>query len=263
MSPDTSYRDGQSWPRHWCCSRPQSRARAGHAPVRMPDLVGRSRLAVYRTMRHDGLYFMTRGPGSANDHWAVVAAQSPRPGAVIAWHGEAVLTVSTVAPHAARAVPRLIGLSRAGVYAAMRRAQLFFRTVGPGSSSGRWVVALSQSPAAGTKVAWHGEVTVPRGDDPPGRANDRSQTTTTPVAATGVVVNGDELQSRRRDLVQLHPRATARRGTCPRARASPCATSPRDDRSPASSLIARRTSPITSSISTKHSSANWNRCRRA
>jgi hypothetical protein len=126
----------------------------------MPNLVGRSRLAVYRTMRHDGLYFSTRGPGSANDHWAVVAAQSPRPGTVIAWHGQATLTVSTTAPHAARTVPRLIGRSRAGVYAVMRDAQLFFRTVGPGSSNGRWVVALSQSPRPGTKVPWHGEVVV-------------------------------------------------------------------------------------------------------
>jgi beta-lactam-binding protein with PASTA domain len=155
----------------------------------MPDLVGRSRLAVYRTMRHDGLYFMTRGPGSANDHWAVVADQSPRPGASIAWHGEAVLTVSTVAPHIARAVPRVIGLSRAGVYAAMSRAQLFFRTVGPGSSSGRWVVVLSQSPAAGTKVAWHAEVTVHVAMTRP--APKRPVTTTTaPVAATGVVISG-------------------------------------------------------------------------
>jgi hypothetical protein len=111
-------------------------------------------------MRHDGLYFSTRGPGSANDHWAVVAAQSPRPGTVIAWHGQATLTVSTTAPHAARTVPRLIGRSRAGVYAVMRDAQLFFRTVGPGSSNGKWVVALSQSPRPGTKVPWHGEVVV-------------------------------------------------------------------------------------------------------
>jgi PASTA domain len=139
---------------------PVASGAAGHAPVHMPNLVGRSRLAVYRTMRHDGLYFSTRGPGSANDHWAVVAAQSPRPGTVIAWHGEATLTVSTTAPHAARTVPRLIGRSRAGVYAAMRDAQLFFRTVGPGSSNGKWVVALSQSPRPGAKVPWHGEVVI-------------------------------------------------------------------------------------------------------
>jgi hypothetical protein len=153
----------------------------------MPDLVGRSRLAVYRTMRHDGLYFMTRGPGSSNDHWAVVAAQSPRPGVSIPWHGEAVLTVSTVAPHTARVVPRLVGLSRAGVYAAMSRAQLFFRTVGPGSSSGRWVVALSQSPAAGTKVAWHAEVTV---HVAMARPAPKRPTTTTPATVTATVING-------------------------------------------------------------------------
>jgi hypothetical protein len=168
---------------------PVASGAAGHAPVHMPNLVGRSRLAVYRTMRHDGLYFSTRGPGSSNDHWAVVAAQSPRPGTVIAWHGEAVLTVSTDAPHVARTVPRLIGLSRAGVYAAMRNADLFFRTVGPGSSSGRWVVALSQSPRPGTKVAWHGEVVVHVSTVRP-VAKKPVVTTTTPAASVASVVNG-------------------------------------------------------------------------
>lgn len=157
----------------------------------MPDLVGRSRLAVYRTMRHDGLYFVTRGPGSENDHWAVVAAQSPRPGTVIAWHGEAVLTVSThsVAARAAqRTVPRLIGRSRAGVYAAMRQAQLYFRTVGPGSTTGRWVVALSQSPAPGTRVPWHAEVVIHVSTRRPAAAP--VTTTTSPTTAAAVVVGG-------------------------------------------------------------------------
>jgi hypothetical protein len=155
----------------------------------MPDLVGRSRLAVYRTMRHDGLYFVTRGPGSANDHWAVVAEQSPRPGVAIAWHGEAVLTVSTLTPHTARAVPRVIGLSRARVFAAMSRAQLYFRTVGPGSSSDKWVVALSQSPAPGTKVAWHAEVTVHVAMRRP--APRPVATATTPAAISATVMSGE------------------------------------------------------------------------
>jgi hypothetical protein len=162
---------------------------SAHAAVRMPDLVGRSRLAVYRTMRHDNLYFVTRGPGSENDHWAVVAEQSPRPGTAIPWHGEAVLTVSTVEPHPARAVPRLIGLSRAGVYSALRQAQLHFRTVGPGSSSGRWVVALSQSPRPGTRVAWHAEVTVHVSTTRPA-VKKPTTPTTTPVAAAVAVING-------------------------------------------------------------------------
>jgi hypothetical protein len=64
------------------------------------------------------------------------------------------------APHAARAVPRLIGRSRKGVYSAMRSAQLYFKTVGPGSTDSTWTVALSQSPRPGTKVPWHSTVVV-------------------------------------------------------------------------------------------------------
>ena len=140
-------------------------------------------------MRHDGLYFVTRGPGSANDHWAVVAAQSPRPGTDIAFHGEAVLTVSTTAPHTARTVPRLIGMSRAAVYAAMRRDELYFRTVGPGSSTGKWVVALSQSPRPGTKVAWHAEVVIHVSTSRP-VAKKPVVAATVPVVAPSSVING-------------------------------------------------------------------------
>lgn len=171
---------------------PVASGAVGHAPVHMPNLVGRSRLAVYRTMRHDGLYFSTRGPGSANDHWAAVAAQSPRPGTVIAWHGDAVLTVSATAPrvaHVARTVPRLIGRSRAGVYAAMRHAQLFFRTVGPGSSTNKWVVALSQSPHPGARVAWHGEVVIHVSTRRP-VVKKPVTTTTTPAASVSSVIDG-------------------------------------------------------------------------
>lgn len=152
----------------------------------MPDLIGRTRVQVYRVMRHDGLYFETKGPGSANDHWAAVAAQSPRPGVRIAWHGEATLTVTTVSPRAPRAVPRLIGLSRAAVYAAMRRAQLYFKTVGPGSSNSTWVVALGQSPAPGTRVRWHDEITVRVATHRPPPKKKKSP----PIRATGVIVSG-------------------------------------------------------------------------
>jgi len=158
--------------------------------MRMPDLVGHSRLQVYRIMRHDGLYFQTRGPGSANDHWAAVVAQSPRPGVVIAWHAEATLTVSTVSPRGPRAVPRLLGLSRAGVYAAMRRAQLYFKTVGPGSSNSTWTVALGQSPAPGTRVRWHDEIMIRVSTHRPVKPVRRK----TPVKATAVVVSGDNFK---------------------------------------------------------------------
>jgi hypothetical protein len=158
-----------------------------HAPVRMPDLIGHTRVQTYRIMRAYGLYFVTHGPGSANDHWAAVAAQSPRPGVEIAWHGEASLTVTTISPRGPRPVPSLVGRTRAEVYAAMRSAQLYFTTVGPGSTNGTWVVATAQSPAPGTRVRWHSEITVHVA-----RARPRPPTKrkVTQVAATGVVVSG-------------------------------------------------------------------------
>ncbi|HUY17234.1 MAG TPA: PASTA domain-containing protein, partial [Acidimicrobiales bacterium] len=157
-----------------------------HAPVRMPNLIGHSRVQVYRIMRADGLYFLTRGPGSANDRWAAVTTQSPRPGVVIAWHAEAVLTVTTQSPRGPRAVPRLAGLTKAGVFAAMRRAQLYFTTVGPGSTSNTWTVALGQNPAPGTRVRWHDEITVRVSTHRPVAAVKKR----TPVKATAVVING-------------------------------------------------------------------------
>ena len=126
----------------------------------MPQLVGRTRAQVYATMHADQLYFRTRGPGSANATWVSVVAQSPAPGTMVAWHFEATLTVSMKAPHGVRRVPRLVGRTRAQTFALMRRAQLFFTTHGPGSSTGRWVVVVTQSPAPGTLVKWHAEVSL-------------------------------------------------------------------------------------------------------
>ncbi|HTT59704.1 MAG TPA: PASTA domain-containing protein [Acidimicrobiales bacterium] len=135
---------------------------SSHPAFRMPDLVGRSRLAVYRTMRHDGLYFVTHGPGSSDDRWNDVVSQSPAPGDMVRWHSEASLSVRPGPPtaHAERVVPRLTGRSRAAVYAAMKSAALYFSTVGPGSSNGTWKMAVAQSPRAGTKVPWHSTVVV-------------------------------------------------------------------------------------------------------
>ena len=129
-----------------------------HAPRHMPRLIGLTRARVYAVMRADSLYFQTKGPGSANATWRVVVAQSPKPGTLVPWHFEATLTTSLARPHGPRRVPRLIGLSRARTYAAMRRAQLYFTTSGPGSSSGKWVVVLHQRPAPGTRVRWHAQI---------------------------------------------------------------------------------------------------------
>ncbi|NNN01578.1 MAG: PASTA domain-containing protein [Acidimicrobiaceae bacterium] len=133
---------------------------SGHAPVHVPRLVGLSKARVFALMRADGLYFVTRGPGSSDGKWVSVVAQSPAAGVVVAWHSQIVLTTTTQSPTGPRRVPRLVGLSKAQVFSAMRRASLYFVTVGPGSSTGHWVVALHQSPPAGTLVKWHSQVVV-------------------------------------------------------------------------------------------------------
>ena len=153
----------------------------------MPDLIGRTRVQVYRVMRADGLYFVTHGPGSANDHWAAVAAQSPRPGTEIKWHGEASLQVTTISPRGPRPVPSLVGKTRAEVYAAMRASQLYFNMVGPGSTNGTWLVAVAQSPAPGTRVAWHDQITLHVARARPKPPVKKKEA---PVVATGVVVSG-------------------------------------------------------------------------
>jgi len=131
-----------------------------HAPVHVPRLIGLTKARVFAVMKADGLYFATRGPGSSTGTWVAVVAQSPAPGAVVAWHSQVVVTTTLQSPTGPRKVPRLVGLSRAQVYAAMKRASLYFRTVGPGSTNSTWVVALHQSPPAGTVVKWHSEVLV-------------------------------------------------------------------------------------------------------
>jgi len=133
---------------------------SSHARRHMPDLIGLSRARVYAVMHADALYFVTTGPGSAHGTWREVVGQSPKPGTAVPWHFQATIRVSDANPHAPRRVPRLIGLSRARTYAAIKRAQLFFKTRGPGSSSGKWIVVLHQSPAAGTRVRWHSTITL-------------------------------------------------------------------------------------------------------
>jgi len=133
---------------------------ATHARRHMPDLIGLTRAQVYAVMRHDALFFVTRGPGSSNGTWREAVGQSPRPGTVVPWHFQATVHTSTANPHGPRRVPRLIGLSRARTFAVMKRVQLYFDTRGPGSSDGKWVVVVRQIPAAGTRVRWHATITL-------------------------------------------------------------------------------------------------------
>jgi beta-lactam-binding protein with PASTA domain len=124
----------------------------------MPNVVGRTRAQLYSIMRRDALYFSTRGPDSSNGKWRTVAAQSPAPGKLVAWHSTVTITTSMRSYRGTRAVPRLIGLSRAEVYASMRKADLYFVTRGPGSAGGTWVIVRAQSPAPGVQVAWRSTV---------------------------------------------------------------------------------------------------------
>ncbi|HEY5121753.1 MAG TPA: PASTA domain-containing protein, partial [Acidimicrobiales bacterium] len=114
----------------------------------------------YAVMRQDSLYFVAKGPGSSNGSWKTVATQSPATGTLVAWHGTVHLTTSLRTYRGPRVVPRLGGLSRTQVYAAMKKAQLYFDTKGPGSANGTWIAVVRQSPAAGTRVRWHSVVLV-------------------------------------------------------------------------------------------------------
>ncbi|MHB2027196.1 MAG: protein kinase domain-containing protein [Acidimicrobiales bacterium] len=69
-------------------------------------------------------------------------------------------TTSTVPGQGPRPVPNVVGDDQAQVYAAMRAAKLYFRTIGHDSNSTKWTDVLSESPTAGTKVAWHSTVTL-------------------------------------------------------------------------------------------------------
>lgn len=130
------------------------------ARVRVPDLVGMSRVQVYRVMRADQLYFSTRGPGASNERWRSVEAQSPGPGAVVARRSQVVLHVWMVPARGPRRVPDLVGRTRVQVYHLMRAYQLYFTTHGPGAADDHWTRATAQSPRPGTLVPWHGEVSL-------------------------------------------------------------------------------------------------------
>lgn len=135
-------------------------ASPSHAPIHMPDLIGDSRANVYAVMAAKGLYFSTSGPGASNGTWITVAAQSPAPGVLIAWHGQAKIITSMARFVGPRKVPKLVGLSKAAVYKAMKSAGLYFDTTGPGAFSGAWARAVAQSPAAGTVVKFQSVVLV-------------------------------------------------------------------------------------------------------
>ncbi|MGH9021095.1 MAG: PASTA domain-containing protein, partial [Acidimicrobiales bacterium] len=60
-------------------------------------------------------------------------------------------TTTTLAP-GTEAMPNVLGLTRAQVYAAMKAAQLYFSTSGPHANTPQWTTATGSSPAAGAPV---------------------------------------------------------------------------------------------------------------
>jgi serine/threonine-protein kinase len=69
-------------------------------------------------------------------------------------------TTTTIAGEGPRAVPNVVGDDQAQVYAAMHLAKLYFTTTGPNHNSTKWTIVVSESPVAGTMVAWHSYVTL-------------------------------------------------------------------------------------------------------
>ncbi|HEY7931212.1 MAG TPA: protein kinase [Acidimicrobiales bacterium] len=69
-------------------------------------------------------------------------------------------TTTTTPAHPKVAVPNVVGMGQAQVYAAFKKAQLYFTTSGPGAGTTKWTKVLSEVPAAGTLVPWHSSVSL-------------------------------------------------------------------------------------------------------
>lgn len=69
-------------------------------------------------------------------------------------------TTTTLAGQGPRAVPNVVGMNQAQVYAAFKKAQLFFTTRGPNAGTTKWTKVVSEIPAAGTMVKWKSTITL-------------------------------------------------------------------------------------------------------
>lgn len=67
---------------------------------------------------------------------------------------------TTVAGTGPRPVPNVIGLDQQQTFAAFKKAVLFFKTQGPGSSSHTWTTVVSTLPAPGTMVPYRSTIIV-------------------------------------------------------------------------------------------------------
>ena len=138
---------------------PVAGAPTRHARVRVPNVLDMNQAQVDAAMRQANLFYQTRGPGSSNRTWVRVVAESPRPGTIVAWHSSVTFTTARRSRarvgHVEVRVPRVVHMTKAAAYATLRRAGLYFRARGPGSSNGTWVRVTAQSLRPGRLVPWH------------------------------------------------------------------------------------------------------------
>ena len=98
-------------------------------------------------------------------------------------------TVPTVITGTApRAVPSVVGDTQSQAVAAFKASGLFFHSSGPGAGTPKWTTVVSQSPAAGTKVAYHATVNIVVSESAPS-SNATTTTTSTTSAGTHIVPN--------------------------------------------------------------------------
>lgn len=181
---------------------------ASHEPRPVPKLVGLSRAQVYALMKSYELFFVTKGPGSANGTWKTVVAQSPFADTLVAWHSVVTLTVTTAEAHAPVVVPDLVGQLKAGALALLRVAQLGYHASGPGSATGAWLSVVAQSPKAGTKVPWHSDVTVVVTNKNPSTTTTSTTSTTTTSTTTTTTYPGETTTSTSSTTTTVPPSTT-------------------------------------------------------
>ncbi len=111
------------------------------------------------------LYHATKNPTSVPAGSTVILALSTGPSTTTTTSSTttatlpgATTTTTTLAGEGLRAMPDLIGMDQAEVYAAMHKAALYFDTRGPGADSTKWTSVVSTVPVAGTMVKWHATV---------------------------------------------------------------------------------------------------------
>ncbi len=138
------------------CSTPTlGGAATSHAPVKVPNVIGLTRLQTYAALGKKGITFQATGPGSHDGSWLSVIRQTPRPGRLLRWHGLVHLTVAIVDPHGSRPVPSMLGMSPARVTQVLNAFELRYTVVGPGASTHSWVRVTGQFPYKSTMVRWH------------------------------------------------------------------------------------------------------------